>query len=229
VNGGHGLQPDRLPDAGYGRVPNAAGFQHLLAVKLVSRVGGVGDADGECVGAGTDRAGNVEGERQVAARVGADLRVVDPDRGLVIHRLEVQQQAVAVAQRRRLEAAAIPQGVRRGETLLHAGQRRLDGERHEDLARPFRRRGGDGIRRDLVIPEAVEVAPRTAGQRRPRVFPPGGFGRDLGPPVREHRIGRRLPGLGRGLCDKNSGEHKAEFHRITFQGLGELPIGTSPD
>ena len=133
----HRLQPHRLPDAGGGRVPDAAGLAHLLAARLRAGVGRVPDRhDHLLLAAGLERVGDVEAEGVVAAAVLADLLAVDPDRRLPVHRAEVQQHAPA------LPVPAGTSNVRRYQSrsfsldrLHHARQGRLDRERHEDLAR----------------------------------------------------------------------------------------------
>ena len=42
---GNGLQPDGLPDAGDGGVPDAVGIQYLLPAGLRSTVGGIPNGD----------------------------------------------------------------------------------------------------------------------------------------------------------------------------------------
>ena len=153
--------------------------------------------------------GDVEREGKVAAGVGAHLGVVDPDRGLVIHGLEVEQRALAIAPGRRLEAAAIPQGVLGSDALLDAGKGGLDGKRHENVAGPVCRRGGGGFRCDLVFPEAVEVAPGTAGEGRPGILLPGGFRGEFRSPFGEHGIRRGLPGLSIGGMERGQRRQQA--------------------
>jgi hypothetical protein len=185
---GQFFHPDRLPDSRDGRVPNPAGFEYLLAVKLVCAVcvGGVGHAHGQRVLAGLHRIGHVERERQIAARMAADFDSVDPDGRLVINRFEVQSIAFS-GLLLDLHRALIPQGVLRRDPTLDAGERRLDRKRHQDLAIPLLRsrvgvRAGHG-----VVPVAVQIGPLLAHHRRTRILLPGVFRRHILSPRRAHR------------------------------------------
>ena len=181
---GHLLEPDRLPDAGDRGVPDAARVEDLLAVELVGGVGGVGDADGEGVVAGLESLGDVERERQVAAGVGADFLVVDPDGRLVVDGLEVEQVRGRPCCGVEVEGAAVPEGVvgvsapltPESADSMAKGTRILPSQLLGRLGVPDR---GDG-----VVPEAVEVGPVVAFIVGPRVLAPGVLGGDAFRPTR---------------------------------------------
>jgi hypothetical protein len=111
----------------------------LLAVQLVSAVGGVRDPDRDGVLSLFEQFGNVEGEGKVSSGVGSGLFTVDPDGRLIIDGLEVQEVA-AVGLLSNLQGAPVPQRVLRGEAFLNTRERRLDGEgdASERTSRPFR-------------------------------------------------------------------------------------------
>src|SRR3954465_7610248 len=98
VRPGHGLQPDGLPDAGDGRVPDAMRLLDLLAARLRSLVAGVPDADDDFLLAlRLQGSGDVEVDRVVTALVLAGLLAVDPDDRVPVDGAEVQQQALGLA------------------------------------------------------------------------------------------------------------------------------------
>ncbi len=90
---GHRLQPDGLPDAGgAGVIAAVVGEQaRLLAARLgrIVRVAGAHHDRQRFAGFGD--AAQVAGEGRKAAAVARDLHAVDPDGGVVIDGLEVQQ------------------------------------------------------------------------------------------------------------------------------------------
>src|SRR5690606_8772336 len=95
--GRHRLEPHGLPDAGGPGVEDAAvGHLYLIAVRRPSRVGPAGDTVDQLLRyrAG-QRVGDVDGEPVVAAAVRGDLLAVDPDRGVVVDRAEVEHQPPA--------------------------------------------------------------------------------------------------------------------------------------
>ena len=199
---GHRLQPHRLPDAGGGRVHDAARVQHLLAAGLAA--GSVGSKTSTTISCspGLQGVGDVEGEIVIAAAVDAELLAVDRDLGLPIHRAEVQQHVPAAPALGDLEAAAIGHAV---GVLHHARQGRLDGVRHEDL----------GLRAvgQLDVPQAVEVQPLLADHLRPRIFGQGLFRRDVLGPARHQRPGGRLPLGGPGGRQQQQGEQSGNHQR----------------
>ena len=104
------LHPDGLPDAGRPRIPDGMGrnLPVLLAARLreILRVvfGANDELDRRLVGASCD----VERERRIAALVSAEASAVDPDRGVVVHRAEVQEDPVALRDRWQNQRRAIP-------------------------------------------------------------------------------------------------------------------------
>ena len=103
--------------------------------------------------------GDVERKGIVSALMAVDLHAVDPDGGIPVHRAEVQQDAIALAPVfGDVEGAAVPEPVVRADRLHHAGQSRLDRERHENLPveitwLPV------VLRPDRIVPQTVEVEP----------------------------------------------------------------------
>ena len=77
-----------------------------------------------------------------------------------------------------------------GDLLLHARQRRLDAERHKDVASVF---FGSLLpfRRDGVLPQAVEVFPFGAHHHWARILRQGIFRRHLGSPFRLDFVANR--------------------------------------
>ena len=90
----HRFEPCGLPDAGYRRVHDALRLEHLLAPRLVARVGRIRYRDDEFILAFLQCVGDVERKRIVAARVLADFLAVDPHGALPIDGAEVEQAAV---------------------------------------------------------------------------------------------------------------------------------------
>ena len=216
-----GLDPDGLPDAGDGGVPDAAWPAHLFASGLVSGVGRVpyGDDDGLrffCF----DRVGDVEGEGVVSAPVAADLQSIDPDGGVPIDGAEIEQDAsaalVPTAALRQFEGAAVPESVVRTDAFHDAGQRRLDGVGDEDLAVEFARLRSVFLG-DRVVPEAVEVQPVAADHLRPGVFRQRVVRRDILGPLGHQRSASGFPlGLGGDAAEcheQDCQEDHARFRR----------------
>ena len=133
--GGDGLDPHGLPDAGDGGVPDAVGIEHLLAARIEGGIGGVPDGHDQLLrrGAGLQCAGDVEGERIVAAFVPADRMAVDEDLRLPVHRAEVQQHMRA-ARVRNGEGAAVPEALVRSDGALDARERRFHGVGNQQLS-----------------------------------------------------------------------------------------------
>ena len=121
-----GLQPDGLPDAGMGGVPDATGGQGLLAPAAPGGVGHVSHPDDKLVPTrGGEGVGDVEGERQVAAAVCADVPAVHPDLAVLVDRAEVEKHPVADEAVGQGELTAVPQRLVRLQGAAHARQRRL--------------------------------------------------------------------------------------------------------
>ena len=118
-----------------GRVPDALRLQRLLAALLQSGVAGIPDSHDQFVLPRQDVVRHVKGEGQVAARVRTEQLTVQPDAALVIDRLEVQQQPLAGPQvANRTDAGTT--ALLRKQRLADPGKRRLQRERHQDLALP---------------------------------------------------------------------------------------------
>ena len=98
VVGDAALEIDRLPDAGERPVPALLAERDLGEgrVRELGRVVGRRiDPHLDLVAAGLEEGGDVEGEGQEAALVGADQLAVDADPGVVEHGAEAQPDAVA--------------------------------------------------------------------------------------------------------------------------------------
>src|SRR5439155_6865526 len=97
------------------RVEDGAGVLGLLADRwqaaVLAGVGRVPDLEHQLVGTAGELRGDVEAERVVAAGVRADLYAVDPDRGLPVHRAEVELDAPARPGGRHGEGTAVEQVV----------------------------------------------------------------------------------------------------------------------
>ena len=188
---GHRLQPDRAADAAGARVHAAMRLEHLLAHRADEAGRRIPDGDDEFVRTRLHVVRDVEGERHLPALVRhADLDAVHEDLRAEVRLLEVKQHPLA-GLRGRVEAAPVPQRLRRFKQTPHARKRAFDHERHEDLAVPLR---GDTRRvlRDRVLPEAVQVRPGVAHHLRTRILPPRIFGRDLLAPRCLHPRRRRI-------------------------------------
>ncbi len=166
---GDRFHPHRLPDAGTGRVPDAARIQPLLAdgrVGTARAVGRVVHADDQLLGAaGQQRVRDIGAEPVVTATVFGDPVAVDVHLGLPVHGLEVELQPCAGADvpvGGNGEGTPVPHPIlvplEPGELRLHRvgdedplGQRPADGRLLAGLG------GGE-------LPAAVEVAPGIPGQ-----------------------------------------------------------------
>src|SRR5213078_5036853 len=94
------------------------------------------DLDHHLVGTAGELRGDVEAERVVAAGVRTHLHAVDPDRGLPVHRAEVELDPPARPGGRDGEGTAVEQVVAVVAGRAHdARQRRLDRERYVDPLR----------------------------------------------------------------------------------------------
>src|SRR5690606_38345502 len=106
VGGRDALEPDRLPDAGAGRVPDAVGITDLLAAWLKAFVGGIPHPNNDFVFAIAQCLSDVEAEGIVASSVLPDLFAVYLDLGLPVDGAEVKKDAALALGR--LERAAVP-------------------------------------------------------------------------------------------------------------------------
>ena len=171
VHGRDRLEPDRLPDARLGGVPDAAARQPLLAGGVLLPVGAVANVERQLAAAAAERVGDVAGEGQVATHVAADLDTVHADRAGLVHGAEVQQQPAAGGHEpvRHLHGAAVAEPLVGAELPAHPRQRRLGGEGHQD--RPVVHLGRRCVcGRDRVVPPAVEVQVAVPDQLRARVL-----------------------------------------------------------
>ena len=90
ADGGHFFQPDRLPDAGDGGVPDAPGLKHLLAALLQAGIGWIGTETTSSFSSVDQRSGDIQGKRQVTTAVGPHGHAVDPHLALMIYRAEME-------------------------------------------------------------------------------------------------------------------------------------------
>ena len=90
------LQPDRLPDAGRRRVPEAVRLERLLAAVLPAGVRRVIDHDDERIILFTHNICDVRKKRIISACMRADARAVDIYAAFPVHRAKMQQTAFAV-------------------------------------------------------------------------------------------------------------------------------------
>src|SRR4029453_1711760 len=220
---GHNLQPDRLPDARYRRVPDAVRAGHLLSSRLVVVVGRVPPADDDFLfPLNRQRIGYVEIERVVTAFVFANPLAIGPDGGMPIHGAEMKQQSPPRKIIRLYEPAVIEQEVCSIDRLLDAGEGGFHGKGNEDFPAIYariRRLGGFG---PAEIPKPVEVYPAilVAPHSWARVLAPGFIRRNfLGPSShdvarnRRPRIGGGLSGMGRqSACKEQQRRGEVAFH-----------------
>jgi hypothetical protein len=101
--GGHHLEPDRLPDSGGPPVPN--GVRLELPILLATGFGEImriieGAHRDDVLAARAKKAGDVDFEGRVSARMPSDHRLVDPHRRLVVDRAEVENDAFLLGVRR---------------------------------------------------------------------------------------------------------------------------------
>ena len=210
------FDPHRLPDTRHGRVPDAVGFEHLFAVGLETLVGRIGHLDRQLLHPfGRKRGGDVEREGGISARMTAYEQVVDIDLGTPVHRAEMEQHVVAPAPcGGHFERGLVPQRLLRRHAALHARQRRFDREGHQNPPLRFARSRRSG-RRERIVPQAVEIAPPAAHERRTRVFGQRSRGIDLGGPTGFDPVAGRFPRcLGRrGQAAEQRGRQQKMFHR----------------
>jgi len=116
------------------------------------------------------------GERREAAAVAGDLHAVDPDRGVVVAGLEVEEDARLVPARGDRDLAAVPGGVEE-VGVLDARELRLRAERHDDARGQFAIQQAAvnaavaGV--DFKLPLAVEAEPFRTDELRAGVFGTG--------------------------------------------------------
>ena len=125
----------------------------------------------------------------------ARLKIVDPDRAVLVHGTEMQQQPAALwAKRRRQgDGAAVPQEFIGLQDMPDAGERRFRGKGDDDL--PLHGGGTDGGLGDGVLPRAVKVEITLPPQLRTGVFRQGMFPVECFAPGGQHGFGhsRHLP------------------------------------
>ena len=226
---GHGLEPDRLPDARHGRVEDAVRLHDLLAagdaaVVLVGRV--PGPQHDLLLRAPLQEPGDVVSERVVAAAMAPGLAAVDPDRALPVDRAEVKEEAAAAPGLGHLDRPPVPEGLVDADRLADARERRFDRERDQDL--PVPGLGAAGLTaRDGIVPEAVQVRPIRAGHLGPGIFGQGVGRADLGRPAGHDPVPGGLPLRGRlGFA---GGERAGEHEERQNGGRGSLHGGTPID
>ena len=173
------------------------------------------DADRQPVGRPVPRqAADVEGERQMAAHVLAEVLAVEPDPGVVNRRTEAQANPAAAPARVEVEVGLVPGGP---EVIARVVEQVVPATGHRDLAR--RRQAGreppvglapvGGIK--LEAPETGEVA-RRAGRALVRIEQAG---------VAAAHTGPRLGGRGRARHRRRSRGHKAQGpHRLPARERG---------
>src|SRR5262249_32387419 len=104
----HRLQPDRLPDAGAGRVEDAARLSHLFTARLRAGICGIESSDDDFIVARFQMLGDVEAKGVIAALVRANLRSIDHDMRFPIDRAEVQEDTLSLPFLGNREGAAVP-------------------------------------------------------------------------------------------------------------------------
>ena len=133
----HRLQPDGLPDPGYAGIENPSINESLFAAQLerIVHIRSIDHLQDQGVFTSLHLIRDIETEGQVSADMPADFFSIYPNRGLVIDRLEMQQKP-PLRFLLKFEVAAIPKSFVRLQRTPHAGQRRFDGKRHQDLPAP---------------------------------------------------------------------------------------------
>ena len=125
---------------------------------LPASVGSQTETTSSCVSARRECLGNVERERIIAAAMRAQLVPVEDDGRIPIDGPEVQQPALALLRRGKLEGPSVPDPLVGLDGLHHSGEGGFDRERDQDPT--VKRRwtvailGADGI-----IPQAIEIDP----------------------------------------------------------------------
>lgn len=172
---GDGLHPHRLPDAGGpGVVAVRVGVPGGLLAARLRAVPGVAGADHDRrLGAGFGDAVEVGGEGGEAPAVPGDLDAVHPDRGVVVHGPEVQQDAGAGPLGGHRHGAPVPDRLQEVR-VPDARQGRLGAEGHGDGVRE-RAPGQPALQTavgavGLELPGAVQIEPRVADELGPGVL-----------------------------------------------------------
>src|SRR6266702_3647614 len=157
----HWLEPDRLPDAGRGRVEDP--FRFLLPCLFAPWQAAIGcrvvGPHHQLVVPATRHGGDVDAERGVAALVPRHLDVIDPDGRRVIDRTKMEDQPIRV---RAGEATPVPDGIVE-RALADARERGLIGEGHDDRSIEV-----GCVKAEL--PGAIEARPMPPAQPRARVL-----------------------------------------------------------
>ncbi len=196
------LERDGLPDAGERPVPALLPEGNLgEGVFRVERrvVGGCGHEHGEFVRAGSERAGDIEGEGQVPALVAADLDAVEEHDRVIIDGAEAQKHRAAVEPAlRQLEAAAVPGAP---GPLAQIGEFCLPGRRNRAFAPCFNGIEGYGlvaakgkippsVERQHLAPHEYSVVSWRGRLRRPmnlKVLGDGGAHSEIRPAIAERK------------------------------------------
>ena len=210
----HCLEPDRLPDARHGRIPDALGFEHLLSAGLRPLVGRIPHAhDQFLIACPLQGRGDIEGERIVAAAMSAHLPSVHEHVRFPVDRSEMQEHSRSARDCTRPERPAVPDALLIRDGRRNATQLGLHGKGHEYLPgkrlRLLRSRIQDG-----VVPEAVQVLPSGPCHFGARILGPHARRRHLGCPLRAQLRGRRLRNGRSGDADN---EHRGNRHRCLTQ------------
>lgn len=150
----HGLKPHALPYAGGSGIPEADGFENLLASVLPALVGRVVDLDDKLILAVDKIVGYIERERAVAAGMLARQFAVYKHLALPIDGSEMQNAAFSVKAAVKGEPLSVPKALVGLKHALNAGELTLDGERQDYLAAEILR-AGLACRSYLVIALAV--------------------------------------------------------------------------
>ncbi|MPM77853.1 hypothetical protein SDC9_124861 [bioreactor metagenome] len=162
MNFRHRFQPDRLPDAGSPGIAAQIVFPPvgLLAPRPVAVAQGPGP-HGQFE-AFRPVAAEINGERGEAAAVTGLLRAVDPDGGIVIDRLKMEQQPLSPPRGRHPDFAPVPYYIHE-ISMSDPGKGGFRAERHGDLLR----KSDGGARFPIFMidgkqPGAVQIEPGVA-------------------------------------------------------------------
>ena len=120
----HRFQPDGLPDAGCARIETAIGCvlaNGLLATRLYRAMVVASAYDNSDALPGFGDVRQVTGEAGKAAAMATDLDAVDPNGGVIIYGLKVEQGVTVTPFGRNRDGAAIPHGIHKVE-MVHAGE-----------------------------------------------------------------------------------------------------------
>src|SRR5439155_25694585 len=115
------LDPHGLPDDGGRGVPDALWLGVLLADGLIAFGGRIPDVDGDGVELAGEVGGDVESEGVVAAGVLADFLAIDVNRGVPVHRAEIQQDFSAFPAFGEAEVARVADAILCADGFHHAG------------------------------------------------------------------------------------------------------------